>query len=219
MKISDKNMNVKIYNQSGEETGTVELPEVVFDLKWNGDLVHQVVTSQAANQRPKVAHVKGRGEVRGGGRKPWRQKGTGRARHGSIRSPLWKGGGVTHGPNKEKVYAKKINKKMARKALYTVLSAKIRDKEIVVLEDLKFERPKTKLAAGFFEKIAKNSGLERITKGNGVLVALSGKDDAVRRTLRNLPYVGVDEARNLNAYQVLQYKYILFPKSAVETFK
>ena len=138
-------MKVKIYNQEGKETETMELPDGVFGLKWNADLVHQVVTGQAANLRRGTAHAKGRSEVRGGGRKPWRQKGTGRARHGSIRSPLWIGGGVTHGPLKEKSYHKKINKKMAKKALFTALSAKARDNEIIILENLKFPEAKTSL--------------------------------------------------------------------------
>lgn len=212
-------MKVTMYNQQGERVGATDLPESVFGLKWNADLVHQVVTSYAANKRRGTAHAKGRGEVRGGGRKPWRQKGTGRARHGSIRSPLWKGGGVTHGPLKEKVYKKKIPKKMARKALYTVLSAKARDKEIIVLDDLKFAEPKTKLAAEMFSKFSKHKEFPHIVKGNGVLVALAGKDDAARRALRNLPYIGIGEARNLNAHEILQYKYLVFPKNALEIFK
>lgn len=209
-------MKVQVYNQEGKETGTIDLPDSVFGLKWNPDLVHQVVTSQAANQRQPVAHAKGRGEVRGGGKKPWRQKGTGRARHGSIRSPIWKGGGVTHGPLKEKNYEKKINKKMARKALRVILSAKAKDGELVVLEGLVFSQPKTKLAAKMFENLSKT--FSRITKGNGTLILLPGKDEHAKRTLRNLPFVGVDEARNLNAHKALQYKYILMPKQAIETF-
>lgn len=214
-----KRMKIALYNQKGEKTGTTDLPDVVFGLKWNADLVHQVVTSQVANLRQPVAHVKHRGEVRGGGKKPWRQKGTGRARHGSIRSPLWKGGGVTHGPTKERNFKKKINKKMAKKALWTVLSAKARDGEIVMLDNLKFAESKTRLASEMFAKLVKHKELERITKGNGVLVALGGKDDAARRALRNLPYVGIDEARNLNAREVLQHKYVLFPKQAIEVLK
>lgn len=212
-------MHVKLYNQSGEETGIVELPEAVFGLKWNADLVHQVVTSQAANLRRPIAHAKDRGEVRGGGKKPWRQKGTGRARHGSIRSPLWKGGGVTHGPIKDRDFSKKINKKMAKKAFYIVLSAKARDKEIVVVDNLKFAEPKTKLAADFFSKLSKNEELQRIKKGKGVLVAISGKDEMARRTFCNLSYAGMDETRNLNALGVLKYKYLLFPQSALDVFK
>ncbi len=212
-------MNVKLYNKESKEIGKVELPDAVFGLKWNADLVHQVVTSYAANLRRGTAHAKGVSEVRGGGRKPWRQKGTGRARHGSIRSPLWKGGGVTHGPTKERIFKKKIPKKMAKKALYIVLSAKARDKEIIVLDDLKFAEPKTKPAAALFDKLSKVKEFKSLRKGNGVLIALAGKDDVARRALRNLPYVGIDEARNLNAHEVLQYRYLVMSRSAIEVFK
>ena len=212
-------MKVTIYNQKGEKVGTTDLPDSVFGLKWNADLVHQVVTSQASNLRRGTAHAKGRSEVRGGGRKPWRQKGTGRARHGSIRSPLWRGGGITHGPKKEKKYERKIPKKMAKKALYTVLSAKARDKEIIILDDLKFVEPKTRPAAKMFEALTKHKELSKIRQGNGALVALAGKDETARRAVRNLPYVGIDEARNLNAYEVLQYRYLVMPKSALEIFR
>ena len=212
-------MKVAIYNQQGVKAGTAELPDSVFGLKWNADLVQQVVTSQAANMRRGTAHAKDRAQVRGGGRKPWRQKGTGRARHGSIRSPIWKGGGVTHGPLKEKNYKRKINKKMAKKALYTVLSAKARDNEVIVLDELKFAEPKTKLGAKLFKDLSKVKDFKNLTKGNGVLVALGGKDAASRRALNNLPYAGIDEARNLNAHEVLQYKFVLFPKEALAVFK
>jgi len=123
---------------------------------------------------------------------------------------------VTHGPRAERSYKKKINKKMARKALFTALSAKARDKEIVVLDGVKFDAPKTKYAAALFAALQKQKELGRIMRGNGVLVSLSGKDDASRRALRNLPYVGIDEARNLNAWEVMQYKYLLLPKKALE---
>src|SRR6202167_3095081 len=105
-------MEAIIYNTQGKKSGSVDLPEAIFGIKWNDSLMHQVVTSMQDNARTNVAHTKGRGEVRGGGKKPWRQKGTGRARHGSIRSPIWKGGGVTHGPSKDKVYSVAIPKKM-----------------------------------------------------------------------------------------------------------
>ena len=211
-------MQVKVYNQNAEETGTIELPDSMFGLKWNADLVHQVVTSYAANARRGTAKAKTRGEVRGGGRKPWRQKGTGRARHGSIRSPIWRGGGVAHGPILEKNYKQKINKKMAKKALFVTLSAKARDNEIFVIDDLHFSEPKTKLAAKTFSAFSEKTNAS-IKKGNGVLVALAEKNDTARRVLRNLPFIGVDEARNLNAYEVMQYKYIMFQRKAIEAIK
>ena len=211
-------MHVNVYDQTGQVSGTVELPGGVFGLKWNADLVHQVVTSQMANMRVHTAKTKDRREVRGGGKKPWRQKGTGRARHGSIRSPLWKGGGVTHGPLTEKNYKKKVNKKMAKKALFTVLSAKARDGEIVVIDDLKFTEAKTKQAALLFTNLMRHETFGRITKGNGALVALSARDDMAKRAMRNLPFVGIDLAKNLNAQEVLQHKYMVLPKAAIEAF-
>lgn len=211
-------MKVKIYNQEGKEVGTAELSDGVFGLKWNADLVHQVVTGQAANLRRGTAHAKGRSEVRGGGRKPWRQKGTGRARHGSIRSPIWIGGGVTHGPLKEKNYHKKINKKMAKKALFTALSAKARDNEIIVLDDLKLSEAKTKYAAEIFKNLSQVDALQDIVKAK-TLLALPEKSNDLKRVFRNLPRVGMDEARNLNAYKVLQYRYILISKEVLESVK
>lgn len=211
-------MKVNAYDAKGEKAGTVELPDGVFGLKWNANLVHQVVTSQVANMRVHTAHAKDRQQVRGGGKKPWRQKGTGRARHGSIRSPLWKGGGVTHGPLAEKNFKKKVNKKMAKAALFTVLSAKARDGEIVVIEGLQFPEAKTKQAALMFAGLMHQDNFGRITKGNGALVALASQDMAAKRALRNLPFVGIDLARNLNAHEVMQYKYMVIPKEAIEMF-
>lgn len=208
-------MTVKIYNQSGKEIGEMELPKV-FELPWNADLVHQVVTSQAANLRQPLAHAKDRSEVRGGGKKPWRQKGTGRARHGSIRSPIWKGGGVTHGPLKERSFKKDITKKMAAKALATVLSAKARDGEILIVDELKFSQPKTKEAAKVFENFSKVKSFSGITtKKNRVLLLLEGKNESVRRTVRNLPFINLEEARNVTALDAMNRKYLFLPKAAV----
>ncbi len=146
-------MKISTYTQNGKESGKAELPSEIFDVKMNSDLVHQVVLAQMSNQRQVIAHTKDKSEVRGGGRKPWKQKGTGRARHGSIRSPIWKGGGVTFGPTKDRNFKKKINKKMRRKALFMVLSSKVQDKEMIVLDKLKIEKPKTKEIAMVIENL------------------------------------------------------------------
>ncbi|KKT21953.1 MAG: 50S ribosomal protein L4, partial [Candidatus Nomurabacteria bacterium GW2011_GWF2_43_8] len=136
----------KIYNQKGAETGTISLPDRVFAAKWRSDLVHQVVESMRSNKRAGTADTKDRGEVRGGGSKPWKQKGTGRARHGSSRSPIWVGGGVTHGPLAEKNYKRKISKKMRAQALFSVLSKKLKDGEIIFIDSLSLSGIKTKNA-------------------------------------------------------------------------
>ena len=137
-------MNVNLYNQKGEKVGEVKLPSEIFDVPFNEDLVWQVIYCQMANKRKPIAHTKDRSEVRGGGRKPWSQKGLGRARVGSIRSPLWRGGGVTFGPRKERKFKKRIPKKMKRKALFCVLSEKLRRNLIVFLDKLVLEKIKTK---------------------------------------------------------------------------
>src|SRR5674476_740010 len=145
-------MEAKIYNQKGTSTETIDLPAKVFAAKWRADLVHQVVEGMRSNKRAGTADTKDRGEVRGGGRKPWQQKGTGRARHGSTRSPIWVGGGVTHGPRKDENFDRKVSKKMKAKAFYTILSRKFKDGEILFVDSISFKEPKTKLAIGVMKK-------------------------------------------------------------------
>ena len=132
-------MKSDIYNIQGKKAGSVELPENIFGVAWNDSLMHQVVTTMQANARTPVAHAKMRGEVRGGGKKPWQQKGTGRARHGSTRSPIWRGGGVSHGPRNEKVYARTLPKKMRAKALFMALSRKMKDGELILVDSFVFD--------------------------------------------------------------------------------
>ena len=139
-------MEAPIYNSNGKKAGSINLPENIFGVTWNDALMHQVVTSMQDNARTPVAHTKGRGDVRGGGRKPWKQKGTGRARHSSIRSPIWKGGGVTHGPNKNTVFARTIPQKMRAKALFMALSRKLRDGQVVFVSSFDIEKPSTSSA-------------------------------------------------------------------------
>ena len=214
-------MIVKTYNQKGEEVGKTKLPDNIFKVKFNHDLVNQAVIIQTANARVLTAHAKGRAEVRGGGKKPWRQKGTGRARHGSIRSPLWKGGGVTFGPNKERVFAKKISKKMKRKALFMVFSSKVKGNELIVLDKLEAVKSKTKsifeILANLFKKLTsqelkiKNKNIKKSL----ILIIESKKDIKLERGVKNLPFAKVVRADSLNVMNLLNYKYVLMPKEAV----
>ena len=197
----------KVYNQEGKEVSEVELNEAIFGLPWNDDLVHQAVRVAFANQRPVLASTKDRSEVRGGGRKPWRQKGTGRARHGSIRSPLWKGGGVTFGPTSERNFKLKINKKMAQKALITALSGKAKDNEILILDDLKLPAPKTKEMA----KVMLN-----FSQIKNALLVISEPNENVKRAGNNLPNLEIININNLNILDILKYQYVILTKSGVE---
>lgn len=209
-------MKTVVYNQTGEESGTTLLPKDIFDVKINPDLVHQVVVSQMANRRRVIAHTKNRGEVRGGGRKPWRQKGTGRARHGSIRSPLWRGGGVTFGPRKDKVFKRKIPKKIKRKALFMALSGKFKNNLLIVLDKLKLEKAKTRSLI----ELVKNwkSKIKNFKEGSALIV-LSGHDKNVILAARNLAEIKTISARDLNTLDVLSLKYLILPKDSIKVIK
>lgn len=204
-------MKVLVCNQQGKEVGTTILPKEIFEVNMNSDLVHQVVISQAANRRKVIASTKDRGEVRGGGRKPWRQKGTGRARHGSIRSPIWRGGGVTFGPTKQRVFKKEIPKKMQRKALMMVLSAKAKNNSLLILDKIVLEKAKTKLMAEIMKKLL-------ATKGT-CLIALPRIEKDIIRAANNLPGIQTIEARNLNCLDLLSFKYLIMPKEAIAVIK
>jgi large subunit ribosomal protein L4 len=204
-------MEAQIFNQKGTKSGNINLPETVFGLSWNADLVHQVVTGIKANKRTLVAHTKDRSEVHGRNEKPWRQKGTGRSRHGSKTSPIWRKGGVAHGPRNEKVYAVKINKKMRAKALFVVLSKKFKDGEIIFLDSLNFEAPKTKEAREVMMSLSKIKGYEKVLnkKRNSLYLATDEKDKNTEKSFNNFGNVKVGEVRNLNPYDLLNYKYLL----------
>lgn len=204
-------MKYPFFDQKGKEIGTTLLPKEIFEISVNPNLVHQVLVSQLANRRRVIAHTKGRGEVRGGGRKPWRQKGTGRARHGSIRSPIWRGGGVTFGPTKNRVFKKKINKKIRRKALFMVLSVKAKEKLIIVLDDLKLDKPKTKEILKVFKKI--------IPQKISAILALPKKDEKILRAGRNIPNFQIMEARNLNIFDLLSFKHLILTKETINVIK
>ncbi|MEK7575516.1 MAG: 50S ribosomal protein L4 [Patescibacteria group bacterium] len=216
-------MESKIYNQKAEEVGKINLPKDFFGLPWNDDLMHQVVVSMQSNKRVPVAHTKDRSEVSGGGRKPWRQKGTGRARHGSSRSPIWIGGGVTHGPLKEKNYSKKINKKMKKKSFYIALSQKMKDNEVLFLDKIELIQPKTKEAVVVLNDISKIKNFEKLStkKKNKAILAMPKKDEKIFRGFRNIKGLKINEVRNLNTLDVLAYKYLIItnPKESLAIWK
>jgi len=207
----DNIMETEVYNQKGKSVGKLSLPQTIFGLPWNGDLVHQVVTAMQANARTPVAHTKDRSDVRGGGRKPWKQKGTGRARHGSTRSPIWKGGGVTHGPRNEKSYEQKINKKMRVKALFTVLSEKLRKGNILFVEEITLKNIKTKDAVTIIDNLSKVSGFEKMVGGKrpNTYITCPAKSDNLKKSFANIQTVEIDEIRNINPVDLLAFKYII----------
>lgn len=204
------------YNQEGEKVGITLLPKEIFEVKVSPDLVHQVAVSQMANQRRVIADTKDRGEVRGGGRKPWRQKGTGRARHGSRRSPLWRGGGVTFGPTKDRVFKKKIPRKMKRLALFMALSEKVKNNLLILLDKFKIEKPKTKLMAETIENL--KSKIENFKKGS-ILIALPEMDKNLILSVRNLPNVEIMQVKDLNCLDLLSFKYLIMPEEAIKVVK
>lgn len=198
-----------IFNQEGKRVGETLLPKEIFGIKSNFDLVHQVVVSQRANKRSIIAHTKHRGEVRGGGRKPWRQKGLGRARHGSIRSPIWIGGGVTFGPRKKVIFKKVIPKKMKKRALFVVLSDKAKNNLLVLLDKLEIEKTKTKLIINILEKLP--------SKKSSSLVALPKIDRKIITAVRNIPKVETIQAKDLNCLSLVTFKYLIMPKESIKT--
>lgn len=196
---------VKIYNQDGNVTGEMAAP-AFLSAKWNSALVHQVFKSIAANLRQSVAHTKDRSEVSGGGIKPWRQKGTGRARHGSIRSPIWRHGGVTFGPRNTTDFSQKINKKMFQQALNSALSKKLSMDELRVLNNLEFPELKTKRVAGM---------ISNLTGGKSALLVISNENSNVIRAAKNLKNLECAMAKNLSVFDILNHKYILIDQKAL----
>lgn len=213
-------LEAKVYNQTGKEIDTVKLPESLFAVPWKADLVHQVVVSLMSNKRTNLAHTKTRGEVSGGGKKPWQQKGLGRARHGSTRSPIWVKGGVAHGPRNDKNYERKVNKKMKAKALFTIISKKFRDGEVFFLDNLSLSAPKAKEALGVLQNLSKIKGGEMFLakKNNSAYITVSKKDANLDRGFRNFGNIKLDEFRNINPLDVSNYRYLIID-SPKEAFK
>jgi large subunit ribosomal protein L4 len=198
-------MNAKVYSREGKETGKVELPEAVFGVAWNPDLVHEVVIGMQANARNSTAHTKDRSEVRGGGRKPWKQKGTGRARAGSNRSPLWKGGGTTFGPQ-PRDYSYRMPRKKVRAALRVALSDALRDGRLTCVDDLTIDSPKTK---AFATAIAGLGDLK------GALFVVDQLTDNLALASRNINTLAVAEANDITPYDVVACRRLVVSKAAM----
>ncbi len=216
-------METIVYNQKGKETGKIKLPEAVFGVSWNADLVHQVVVSMMSSARHSIANTKTRGEIRGGGKKPWQQKGTGRARHGSTRSPIWVGGGVAHGPRADKNYDRKVNKKAKAKALYTILSKKFKDGEILFIDSLSFTEPKAAEAKNTLMAFSKIKGFEKFgTKPKNVaIITVKKKTPTLIKSFKNFGNLEVEEFRTINPVSVLNHKYLVIanPAESLKAFE
>ena len=204
-------MQVKIYKTEGKKAKTLDLPENVFCAAWNADLVAQVLYSQASNRRAGTAHTKNRAEVRGSHKKPWNQKGSGRARHGSAQSPLWKGGGVTFGPRNDKNYKKTIPRGMRIAALYSLLSAKVAQGRVIFVDTLSESTGKTKAADAIMKNLSTIEGFKTLCykKPNNVYVSMKKGDETTKRSFRNLPYMTLHNVEDLNPLDLANTRYLV----------
>lgn len=205
-------MKIDVFDKGNSKISEMELPEKIFKAKWTPILIKQALLTQQANSRQNLAHTKDRAEVKGGGKKPWRQKGTGRARHGSIRSPLWIGGGVTFGPRKEKNFSRKINKKMKQLAIFSVLSRKIKDGNFKVVDELSFlNEKKTKSAINGLKNL-----IDFNNSKNSFLLILPSVYKSANSAVRNLKRISAISAGSLNISDLMKWKNIIAEKSALE---
>lgn len=203
---------VALYNfQEGKKGEDLNLEKNIFDIEIKNEVLHKVIDAQLANRRENIANTKGRGEVRGGGAKPWKQKGTGRARHGSNRSPIWIGGGVTFGPKNNRNFNKKINKKEKAKALLMVLTDKVKNDKLIVLDDIKIDTISTKKFAASISKLP--------VKDKTALVVLLKKDEKILKSSANLENIKTVIISSLNIYDILNYEYLVMSKSVIENIQ
>lgn len=209
-------METTIYKQDGKSAGKFELPKDIFGLPWNSDLVNQVINSLRMSARNSTQHTKDRAEVSGGGKKPWQQKGLGKARHGSTRSPIWVKGGVSHGPRNDKNTDRKVNRKMKAKAINIMLSKKFKNGEVLFLENVTFAAPKTVEAKRTLATLASIKGFEKLAtkKVNAMYLALPTRNENVRKSFNNFGNVAVEELRNINPLVLAQYKYVVITNPA-----
>jgi large subunit ribosomal protein L4 len=208
-------MKAPVYNLKEGLKEEIELSSAVFGKELNNNLVYQVYKNLLSNQRQPLAFSKDRSEIKGGGRKPWVQKGTGRARHGSIRSPLWKGGGATFGPRtKEQNTKRKINKKVRQEAIRMVLSQRLKDGEVKIIEEIKLEKPQTNTLDKFFKSL-----FDKKEKLSSILLVINSKERNFSRSAKNLAYIKVINAENINLIDLLNNKYLLLSKSVLSTLE
>lgn len=199
-------MTTDLYDKQGKVIDKVDLPDRLFARSWNPDLVHQALKVQEANKRQSLAHAKTRGEVSGGGKKPWRQKGTGRARHGSTRSPIWVGGGVTHGPLTEKNFTLKISQKMRQGAIFAVLSQRLKEGEVKIVDSFSIDEPRTKFLVGLLKGF--------LGERPNALLILAAKNN-VPQASQNLTGIKALDPKSLNVYDLLRYKQVIVERGAI----
>ena len=199
---------VSVYNMEGKEVGSMELNDAVFGVEVNEHLVHMAVVQQLTNNRQGTQKAKTRSEVRGGGRKPWRQKGTGHARQGSTRAPQWTGGGVVFAPT-PRDYSFKMNRKEKRAALKSALTSRVQENKLIVVDELKFDEIKTKK----FAEVLKNLNLDK------ALVVLNENDEKVVMSAKNIPTVKTTQINTINVYDVLKYNTVVLTKAAAESIE
>ena len=202
--------SVKIYNVTGEVKGTAELSDAHFGVKPKTSFIHRIIVSMEANKRRSIANTKTRGEVSGGGKKPWKQKGTGRARQGSIRSPQWKGGGVTFGPRSERNYEVKINRKEKRLAIFMILSDRVAHEKLFAIDKFPVDEPKTKKLSGW---------LKNLPVGRKTLIVLAESNPMFLRMVRNIPNVQAVTVNSLSVTDLVRYPTIIFEQSAIPVFE
>ncbi|MDD2353942.1 MAG: 50S ribosomal protein L4 [Patescibacteria group bacterium] len=208
-------LKIKIHNQVAEEVKDLSLAEAIFAVPVKTELIHQAVVAQNNNARQVLAHTKDRSEVSGGGKKPWKQKGTGRARVGSSRSPIWIGGGVTFGPRKDRNFKQKINQKMKQKAIFMALSDRLQSNSLVVIDNLKIDDYKTKKVNEIFSTL--ESKILK-TDRRSLLVINENKDEKLKYSARNLEDVKVINIDNINLVDILNHRYLLITEKAVAAF-
>ena len=213
-------MKVNVYTTEGKVAKTLELPETIFGAKWNADLVSQVLYSQASNRRAGTAHTKDRSEVSGGGKKPWNQKGSGRARHGSSRSPIWRHGGVTFGSRNDKNYKKTIPKAMKVAALFSMLSAKVAEGRVIFVDTIAENTGKTKNADAIMKNLSSIEGFKTLCykKPNNVYMTTKKGEEMSKRAFRNLPYMTLHNMDDLNPLDLANTRYLVIsdPEATIE---